>query len=363
MGRLRASRPVGREAIRTMTRRAFVSGASAAAAALLLAGCGSSAPDSAAKSAGLGAAVGEEKTADDPIASSESVPSQLEESAAVSEAGPSSLPAGFRLAGGVVELNNGIAMPANGLGTYSLKDQTCIDSVTAALERGVRLIDTAHIYGNEVEVGRAVRSSDVPREDVFVITKLYPSQFANAEAAIEEALAKLDIGAIDMMLLHHPGAGDVEAYRAMERAYEAGKLRSIGLSCYYVDELAKFLPEVSVTPALIQNEIHPYYQDVDVVPFIHEQGIAVQAWYPLGGRGHNTELLSDPVLGDIAAARGVSIPQVILRWDLQRGVIVIPGASNPDHILEDTHLYDFELSESEMAAIAALDRHEKHDWY
>lgn len=273
------------------------------------------------------------------------------------------LPEGFRLADGEVTLNNGVVMPANGLGTYSLTGQVCLDSVGAALASGVRLIDTAYMYGNEAEVGRAVRESGVPREEVFVTTKLYPSQFSDAEAAIEEALGKMDLGYIDLMLLHHPGAGDVEAYRAMERALEAGKLRAIGLSCYYVDELTAFLPRVSVKPALVQNEIHPYYQDAEVVPFIHDQGIAVQAWYPLGGRGHNDELLSDPVLASIAQTHGVSIPQVILRWDLQRGVIVIPGSSNPAHIKEDTQLYHFVLTEDEMAAIAALNRNEKHDWY
>nr|WP_306811433.1 aldo/keto reductase [Adlercreutzia caecimuris] len=159
------------------------------------------------------------------------------------------------------------------------------------------------------------------------------------------------------------GTGDVEAYRAMERALAAGKLRAIGLSCYYVDELTAFLPRVPVKPALVQNEIHPYYQDTDVVPFIHDQGIAVQAWYPLGGRGRNDELLSDPVLAFIAQTHDVSIPQVILRWDLQRGVIAIPGSSNPAHIEEDTQLYQFALTEEEMAAIAALNRNEKHDWY
>ena len=253
-------------------------------------------------------------------------------------------------------------MPANGLGTYSLTGQVCLDSVGAALASGVRLIDTAYMYGNEAEVGRAVRESGVPREEVFVTTKLYPSQFSGAEAAIEEALEKMDLGYIDLMLLHHPGAGDVEAYCAMERALTAGKLRAIGLSCYYVDELTAFLPRVPVKPALVQNEIHPYCQDADVVPFIHDQGTAVQAWYPLGGRGHNDELLSDPVLASIAQTHVVSIPQVILWWALQRGV-VIPGSSNPAHIEEDTRLYHFALTEEEMAAIAALNRNEKHDWY
>ena len=165
------------------------------------------------------------------------------------------------------------------------------------------------------------------------------------------------------MLLHHPGAGDVEAYQAIERAIGKGTVRSAGLSCYYNDELAAFLPKASIVPALVQNEIHPYYQDVEVVPYIQAAGIAVQAWYPLGGRGYNAELLSDPALERIAKAHDVSVPQVILRWDLQRGVVVIPGSSNPDHIAEDANIYGFELSAEEMAVIASLNRDEKHDWY
>ena len=262
-----------------------------------------------------------------------------------------------------VPLNSGYQMPINGLGTYSLTGETCVTSVTAALERGVRLIDTAHIYGNEAEVGRAVRASGIPREEIFVITKLYPNQFANAEDAIDEALQKLDIGYIDLMLLHHPGTGDVAAYRAMEKAVAAGKVRSIGLSNWYVEELEKFLPQVTITPALVQNEIHPYYQENDVIPYIRSLGIVVQGWYPLGGRGHTAELLGNAVISEIAAAHEKSSAQVILRWNLQKGVVVIPGSSNPNHIQENTELYDFELTAEEMARINALDRGEKHDWY
>ena len=133
----------------------------------------------------------------------------------------------------------------------------------------------------------------MPREKIFVITKLYPTQFANASAAIDEALEKMGLDYIDMMLLHHPGDGDVKAYKAMEQAVADGKIRSIGLSNWYVKELTRFLPQVTITPALVQNEIHPYYQENDVIPFIQEKGIVVQGWYPLGGRGHTGELLED----------------------------------------------------------------------
>jgi diketogulonate reductase-like aldo/keto reductase len=204
---------------------------------------------------------------------------------------------------------------------------------------------------------------NIPREEIFVITKIYPSQFSEPEKAIDTALEKLDIGYIDMMLLHHPGAGDIDAYKAMEKYVAQGKIRSLGLSNWYVKELTDFLPKVSITPALVQNEIHPYYQEKDVVPFIQEKGIVVQCWYPLGGRGHTSELLNDGTISSIAEAHGVSSAQVILRWDLQRGIVVIPGSSNPDHIKENLDLFGFELSDEEMARINALDRNEKHDWY
>ena len=196
-----------------------------------------------------------------------------------------------------------------------------------------------------------------------MITKLYPSQFSDAEAAIDESLEKLDMGYIDMMLLHHPGDGDVEAYHAMEQAVEGGKIRSIGLSNWYVEELAEFLPQVNITPALVQNEIHPYYQENDVIPYIQNLGITVQGWYPFGGRGHTKELLGDEIISAIADAHGVTSAQVILRWNLQKGVVVIPGSSNPDHIRENLDLFGFELTEEEMEQINALDRNEKHDWY
>ncbi len=263
-----------------------------------------------------------------------------------------------------VKLNNGYEMPVLGLGTYSLKGDTCKNAVKAALSYGYRLIDTAYMYGNEKEIGEAIRESGVPREEIFVITKIYPGvQFANPEQAIQEALDKLDIGYIDMMLLHHPGINDVKAYKAIEKYVEQGKIRSIGLSNWYIEEIGSFIAQVNIMPALIQNEIHPYYQEQDVVPYMHELGIVMQAWYPLGGRGYTSELLADNTITEIASVHEVSPAQVILRWHLQRAVVAIPGSSNPDHILENISVFDFELSQAEMDRIASLDRNEKHDWY
>lgn len=272
-------------------------------------------------------------------------------------------PGRFNFETKTVMLNSGYEMPIMGLGTYSLSDEECYNSVTTLLNAGGRLIDTAYIYDNEAAVGRAVRDSGVPREEIFIITKLYPNQFSNPEEAIDLSLETLNLEYIDMMLLHHPGDGDVQAYHAMEQAVKAEKIRSIGLSNWYVEELEEFLPQVNITPALVQNEIHPYYQENDVIPYIQKLGITVQGWYPFGGRGHTAELLGDETISAIAKAHGVTCAQVILRWNLQKGVVVIPGSANPEHIRENLDLFGFELTEDEMNRINALDRNEKHDWY
>lgn len=274
----------------------------------------------------------------------------------------------FNFESKTVTLNSGYKMPLNGLGTYSLHRETCVNAVKSALARGVRLIDTASIYGNEEEVGQAIREAieelGIRREEIFVTTKIYPgSEMAEPEQSIQACLDRLDIGYVDLMLLHHPDRNDVKAYQAMEKFVAEGKIRSVGLSNWYVKELEEFLPQVTTPPALVQNEIHPYYQENDVIPYIQSLGIVVQGWYPLGGRGHTAELLGDEVISSIAKAHGVSSAQVILRWNLQKGVVVIPGSSNPNHIQENTELYGFTLTNREMEQINVLDRNEKHDWY
>ncbi len=262
-----------------------------------------------------------------------------------------------------IMLNSGYEMPVLGIGTYSLLDDKCVTSVSTALQNGYRLIDTAYMYHNEESVGEGIRQSGIPREDVFVTTKLYPNQYSYAEDAIDEALEKLGVQYIDLMLLHHPGTYDVEAYKAMEQAIADGKIRSIGLSNWYIEELEDFLPQITITPALVQNEIHPYYQENDVIPYIQKLGIVIEGWYPLGGRGYTQELLTNKTIVAIAENHGKSAAQVILRWNLQKGVVVIPGSSNPEHIIENISIFDFELSDEEMEQINSLDRNEKHDWY
>ena len=263
----------------------------------------------------------------------------------------------------VVRLNSGHMLPVVGLGTYALHGDACVNAVYQAVQSGYRLIDTASFYGNEREVGEGVRQSGVSRSEIFVQTKLYPNQYSHAEQAIDEALSKLDIGYIDMMLLHHPASDDVTAYQAIEQAIREGKVRTAGISCYYIREMDAFLPKVSMKPALIQNEIQPFDPDRPVVEHIQKRGIVVQGWYPLGGRGFTGALLNNPVCKEIAASHGKTVAQVILRWNLQKGVVVIPGSSDPDHLRENLSLFDFALTEREMERIATLDRKEKHDWY
>lgn len=266
-----------------------------------------------------------------------------------------------------ITLSSGFDMPVVGLGTYSLRGEKCVNAVLSAIRLGYRKFDTASFYGNEKEVGTAIRRAlsegMVKREDVFVATKLYPNEFSNAEKNIEKSLSKLDIGYIDLMLLHHPGSYDVEAYKTMERFVQDDKIRSLGVSNYYIKEMTDFLPKIGIKPVLDQNEIHPYYQDRAVIKYLNGNGIVAEAWYPLGGRGFNAELLKEPVIRNIARIHGKSPEQVILRWDLQNGVAVIPGSSNPDHQKENISVFDFELTPEEMARIDALERREKHDWY
>ena len=266
-----------------------------------------------------------------------------------------------------VKLNNGYEMPMLGIGTYSLHDEICVNSIYTAIQYGYRKIDTAYMYGNEKEVGEAVRKAInngiVTREEMFITTKLYPNQFDNPETAIEQALEKLDIEYIDLMLLHHPGENDVKAYKTIEKYVKQGKIKSIGLSNYHIEEIDDFLPKVTIKPVLVQNEIHPYYQESNVVKHIQELGIVMEGWYPLGGRGHQKELLNDKTLVKIAKAHNKSVAQVILRWDYQKNVAVVPGSSNPNHILENISIFDFELTDEDMKQIESLNRDEKHDWY
>lgn len=275
----------------------------------------------------------------------------------------------FDLQKGNVTLNNGRTMPILGIGTYRLSQSEAENSVYWALSDGYRLIDTAHIYGNEEGVGRgikrAISEGIVTRDEIFVTTKMWTSDYDDGESAIEESLRRLDLDYIDLMILHHSQpSNDVKAYQAMEKAVEEGKLRSIGLSNYYTaEDFDRLVNATTITPALLQNETHPYHQSKEMKAHIAQYGTVMESWYPLGGRGHTQELFDDPTIAGIAAAHSKSSAQIILRWHLQAGNIAIPGSSNKDHIKENFDIFDFELTDEEMAQITALDKNERNSDY
>ena len=196
------------------------------------------------------------------------------------------------------------------------------------------------------------------REEVFITTKMWTSDFGNGDAAIDASLQRLGVDYIDLMILHHSQPrNDVDAYQAMERAVAVGKLRSIGLSNYYEPEdFDRLVNATSIRPALLQNETHPYHQSGEMKDHIARYGTVLESWFPLGGRGNTQVLFNDSVIADIAQAHGVSSAQVIIRWHLQAGNICIPGSSNEQHIIEDYDVWDFELTEEEMTQMAALEQ-------
>lgn len=233
-----------------------------------------------------------------------------------------------------VTLNSGYEMPILGLGMFSLSESQAENSTYWALKAGFRLIDTARIYGNEAAVGRGLRRAIdegiVRREDVFITTKMWTSDFDNGDAAIDASLERLGVDYIDLMILHHSQPrNDVTAYQAMERAVESGKLKSIGLSNYYEPEdFDRLVNATTIRPALLQNETHPYHQSGVMKAHIAQYGTVLESWFPLGGRGNTQTLFQDETISAIASAHGVSSAQIIIRWHLQAGNICIPGSSN-----------------------------------
>ena len=258
---------------------------------------------------------------------------------------------------------SGALIPYVGLGTYALCGKELHDAIGHTLSSGYRLIDTASFYGNEKEVGAAIRSSSIKREDLFIITKLYPSEYKDARYKVKEAIERLDIAYLDMMMLHHPSHDDIDAYRAFEEAIDKGYVRYGGVSCYYEKEIDRFLSQVRIRPQIVQNEMHPYYQDAKVLEHLKALGLLAQSWYPLAGRGYTKQLLEDEVIKDIAKRYHKTSAQVVLRWNIERDIIVIPGSSDKKHIEENIDIFDFKLDQDDMQAIALLERHEKHDWY
>lgn len=257
-------------------------------------------------------------------------------------------------------------MPIIGLGTWTLSDEEAEESVYQALKVGMRLIDTARYYGNEVGVGRglqkAIDEGIVTREDVFVTSKIYGGDYERAKGIIDDAIKDLNVDYIDLLLIHQPGADDEGVYKAMEEAVADGRLRSIGISNYYtkeqVDEVLSF---ANITPAVIQNENHIYYQNKDLQEYVKQYGIVIESWYPFGGRGHTAENFNNETITKIADEHDVTSAQVILRWHIQDGYIAIPGSSNAEHIAENYDIFDFELSEEEMRKIEAINEQRRYE--
>ena len=254
-------------------------------------------------------------------------------------------------------LNNGIKMPMAGIGTFLLTPDEAEASVLSALQCGYRLIDTANAYVNEKAVGRAMRKSGISRDEIFLETKLWPS-FYEQEDAVEKTLQRLETDYIDLLLIHQPAGNYVAGYRLMEKAYKEGKVRAIGLSNFTPEQVQEILDICEVKPAVLQTEVHPYSQEKELKAFLDKEGIVIQAWYPLG---HGDKaLIQEPLFTEFGKKYGKSNAQIILRWHIQAGNIVIPGSKNPAHIKDNFNLFDFALTDDEMAKITALDKQKRY---
>ena len=254
-------------------------------------------------------------------------------------------------------LNNRLKMPMAGIGTFLLTPDEAENSVLHALKEGYRLIDTANAYVNEKAVGRAMKKSGLPREEIFLETKLWPSFYEQADA-VEKTLARLDTDYIDLLLIHQPAGNYIAGYRLMEKAYKEGKVKAIGLSNFTAEQIEEILKICEVKPAVLQTEGHPYSQEKELKKFLAKEEIVIQAWYPLG---HGDKgLIEEPLFTELGKKYGKSNAQIILRWHIQDGNIVIPGSKNTAHIRDNFNLFDFSLTDEEMGKIAAMDRKKRY---
>ena len=252
-----------------------------------------------------------------------------------------------------ITLNNGLKMPAAGIGVFMLTPDQAEASVEAALNSGVRLIDTANGYMNESATGRGMKKSGVAREDIFLVTKLWPTVYEK-ETAVEETLARLGTDYIDLLFLHQPTANWRAGYKAIEKAVKAGKVKAIGLSNFPEELLQEAIDTMEIKPQVVQVEAHPYFPQTELKKLLKEHDMGLMAWYPLG---HGDKaLLEEPVFGKLAEKYGKTAAQVILRWHVQSGHVVIPGSKNPDHIRDNFNIFDFALTDEEMAEIAKVDK-------
>ena len=256
-------------------------------------------------------------------------------------------------------LNNGVEMPILGFGVYQIADQSlCEQCVYDALMAGYRSIDTASAYGNEAAVGRAIRRSGIPREELFVTTKLWISDagYDRAKKAFTKSLELLQLDYLDLYLIHQPFGDVYGSWRAMEELYKAGRVRAIGVSNFYPDRLVDLILHNEVVPAVNQVETHPFFQQVESAVLMENRGVQIESWAPFAEGKNN--LFTDGVLAEIAAKHRKTVAQVVLRWLIQRNVVCIPKSVHKERIVENFDVFDFELDAGDMTAIAALDRNE-----
>ena len=252
-----------------------------------------------------------------------------------------------------IRLNNGLTCPVVGIGTFMLSPADAENSVREALKMGYRLIDTANAYVNERAVGRGMKQSGVKREDVFLSTKLWPSEYENPNA-VDETLERLGVNYVDLLYIHQPAGNWLAGYRQLEKAYQEGKARAIGISNFegkYIEELQG---KWEIVPQFIQVEAHPYFTQKELRRTLDPYGIRLMSWYPLGHG--DKSLLQEPVFAKLGEKYGKSPAQVILRWHTQMGFVVIPGSKNVEHIRDNLNILDFTLTDAEMAEIAGLDK-------
>ena len=260
-----------------------------------------------------------------------------------------------------IQLNNGVTMPQIGLGVYKISDETMSEVVNAALDAGYRAFDTAHFYFNEASLGKALKESNIPREELFITTKLWNDHqgYESTKKAFNDSLQKLDMDYVDLYLIHWPCPEDglfVESYKAMEELYHEGKIKALGVANFKEHHLDKLLQETTVVPAVNQIEYHPIFNQDNLQQYCKDKGIAVTAWSPLMRGG---ELFEDETLKRIAEKYNKTVAQIIIRWHIDSGRIVIPKSSNIERIKENIDVCHFELMEQDIEAINNLNRNER----
>ena len=256
-----------------------------------------------------------------------------------------------------MKMNNGLDIPVNGIGTFLLKPEEAETAVLSALQNGVRLIDTANAYMNEKVVGRAIWKSGVDRKEIFLVSKLWPTVYEE-ENAVEETLKRLDTDYVDLLFLHQPAGNWKKGYAIIEKAYKEGNVKAIGLSNFPNEYIQEIIDTAEIIPQMVQVEAHPYYPQTDLKQYLSQYGIGLMAWYPLGHGDRS--LMGELIINEMGKKYHKSNAQILLRWHVQSGNVVIPGSKNPTHIRDNFDIFDFALKEEEMQKIAALDKNTRY---